>query len=294
MAVSSRTAELLRERSKLKISDLFTRVDKLSVAEAKNMIEKKGQEGMTLIDVREPAEYEAGHIPGARFVPLSHLIDKMDELDLSRTAVTYCKRGPRSKSAAVLLKRHGAESVYYMDGGIDAWNGLVATGPYETGLFLLEGRKNIEDLVVLAWSLEDGTGVFYARMQELSEDREAKQLFASLVRAEQSHKSKLLEAYRHITGKEINDESIQTRSVKGYMEGGITSDEIVSWLIREKASLQEILEVSMQVETNSLDLYMKMLDEVKDKSAENVLNSLIEEEKSHLLKLGALLDTKTK
>lgn len=276
----------------MKILDLFTRVDKLSVAETKKMIEGKGLEGISLIDVREPAEYEAGHIPGARFVPLSHLLDKLDQLDLSKTAVTYCKRGPRSKSAAVLLKRQGAKDVYYMDGGIDAWNGLVASGQYETGLFLLEGRKNIEELVTLAWSLEDGTGTFYTQMRDLSEDKEAKQVFESLIKAEQNHKSKLLEAYRHITGKEINDESMQAQSVKGYMEGGVSVDEIAGWLKKEKAVLHEILEVSMQVETNSLDLYMKMLTEVDDKSAENVLHVLIEEEKAHLVKLGTLLGTK--
>ncbi len=276
----------------MKISDLFTRVDKLTVAEIKKLIEKKGLEGVSLIDVREPAEYEAGHIPGARFVPLSHFLDNLDKLDLSKTAVTYCKRGRRSKSAAALLKRQGAEDVYYMDGGIDAWNGLVASGPYETGLFLLEGRKDIEELVTLAWSLEDGTGTFYAEMRELSEDREAKQVFEALIKAEQSHKSKLLEAYRHITGKEINNETMKAQSVKGYLEGGVSVDEIVGWLRKEKAVLQEILEVSMQVETNSLDLYLKMLAEVEDKSARNVLHDLIEEEKAHILQLGTLLGNK--
>ena len=95
-----------------------------------------------------------------------------------------------------------------------------------------------------------------------------------------------------ITGKEINDKTMQAQSVKGYMEGGVSVDEIVVWIKKEKAVLTEILEVSMQVETNSLDLYMKMLIEVEDKSARNVLNVIIEEEKAHLLKLGTLFGSK--
>ena len=264
----------------------------MTVAETKNMIGEKGQEGMTLIDVREPAEYEAGHIPGARLIPLSHFLDKLDTLDVSHPAVTYCTRGPRSRSAAILLKRQGYKDVYYMDGGIDAWNGLVASGPYEAGLFLLEGRKDIEELTELAWSLEHGTGTFYTQMRELSEDTEAKQIFASLVRAEEGHKSKLLEAYRHITGKEINDKTMEAKSIKGYLEGGVSVDETVDWLRKQGAALHEILEVSMQIETNSLDLYMKMRREVEDTSARNVFNFLIEEEKAHLLKLGTLLGSK--
>lgn len=275
----------------MKISDIFTRVDKLDVDEIKNMIEKKGQEGMTLIDVREPAEYEAGHIPGTRFLPLSLILDNSDKLDSSKTVVTYCKRGPRSRSAAVLLKRQGFEDVYYMDGGIDAWNGLVASGPYETGLFLLEGRTNIEELAALAWSLEDGTGAFYTQMLELLKDKDARQVFESLIRAEHGHKEKLLEVYRHLTGKKINDEEMQAQGVRGYMEGGVSVDEVVGRLTKEKAELYDILEVSMQIETNSLDLYMKMLTQFKDKSSRNILNVLIEEEKTHLSKLGALLET---
>ncbi|MEW6602526.1 MAG: rhodanese-like domain-containing protein [Nitrospirota bacterium] len=276
----------------MKISDLFTRVDSLTVSETKKMMEEKGHDGLTLIDVREPAEYEAGHIPGALFSPLSHLADNLDKLDLSGTVVTYCKRGPRSRSAAALLKRQGSDDVYYMDGGIDAWNGLVASGSYETGLFLLEGIENVEDLVTLAWALEDGTGTFYAQMRELSEDEEARQVFESLMKAEQNHKSKLLEAYRHITGKEINDEKIRTQTIRGHMEGGVSVDELVGILKKERAAVREILEVSMQVESNSLDLYMKMLTKVQDVSARKALNVLIEEEKAHLIKLGALLESK--
>jgi rhodanese-related sulfurtransferase/rubrerythrin len=276
----------------LKISDLFTKVDKLTAGEAKEMMDKKGQDGIILLDVREPVEYQAGHIPGARFVPLSAFPDHLNKPDLSKTVITYCKRGPRSKSAAALLKRQGHEDVYYMDGGIDAWNGLVSTGPYETGLFLLEGRKTPEELVMLAWSLEDGTGLFYTRMLDLSKDEEARQVIQSLIKAEQSHKSKLLEAYRQIKGIEITDEAILTQSVRGYIEGGVSVDEVVGWIKKENSALQDILEISMQIETNSLDLYMKMHTEVEDELAKKVFNILIEEEKIHLSILGKLLGSK--
>ena len=276
----------------MKISDFFTKVDKLTAGEAKELMDKKGQDGTILLDVREPLEYEAGHIPGARFVPLSTLPDNLNKLELSKTVITYCKRGPRSKSAAALLKRQGLEDVYYMDGGIDAWNGLVSTGSYDTGLFLLEGRKTPEELVMLAWSLEDGTGMFYTQMLDISKDEEARQVFQSLIRAEQSHKSKLLEAYRQIKGIEITDEAIRTQSVKGYIEGGVSVDEVAGWIKKENASLQDILEMSMQIETNSLDLYMKMRTEVEDELAKKVFKVLIEEEKTHLLRLGKLLGSK--
>jgi rubrerythrin len=182
----------------------------------------------------------------------------------------------------------------YMDGGIDAWNGHVATGQYEEGMTLLEGRETFEDLLSLAWSLEDGTGMFYSRMRDLSEDEDVREIFESLIRAEEAHKSKLSDAYRTFKGSEITDKVEQEKSINGYMEGGVSVEEAVNWVRKGNADLQDILELSMQVETNSLDLYLKMLGEVDDELAKKALSSLIEEEKIHLSRLGKLLDSKIK
>jgi rhodanese-related sulfurtransferase len=71
-----------------------------------------------LIDVREPYEFEAGHIPGIEHVPL----DRLNELELSReeTIVFVCLSGARSGMAAMALQRHGIEA-YSLDGGMLAW-----------------------------------------------------------------------------------------------------------------------------------------------------------------------------
>jgi rhodanese-related sulfurtransferase len=43
----------------------------------------------TLVDVREPEEYEAGHIPGAVFIPLSQLADRISEIDPDKRVISY-------------------------------------------------------------------------------------------------------------------------------------------------------------------------------------------------------------
>lgn len=275
----------------MSITDLFTRVNRITVDEAKDIIEGKGRDDLTVLDVREPAEYEQGHVPGAEFIPLSALQDRIQELDRSGTVITYCKRGPRSRSAAALLKRNGFEDVSYMDGGMDGWKGLKATGPFEAGLVLLEGRESLEDLLALAWSLEQGTGVFYARAREsFGSNEEARQVFTDLINAEESHKAKLLDAYRHITGTEAGRSALEERALKGFMEGGMSVDEAVAVIKREKTNFYDILELCMQVETNSLDLYLKMRDLVQGEGAQNIFNRLIEEEKGHLARLGKLIN----
>jgi rhodanese-related sulfurtransferase len=75
-----------------------------------------------IIDVRDPDEYAAGHIPGARLVPLDVLRADPDAA-LSRDAplVFVCASGNRSLSAAKLAERFGYAQIYNLDGGTRAW-----------------------------------------------------------------------------------------------------------------------------------------------------------------------------
>ncbi|MBF0476702.1 MAG: rhodanese-like domain-containing protein, partial [Deltaproteobacteria bacterium] len=57
----------------------------------------------TLLDVRQPAEYEAEHLPGAKLVPLPLLADQMSDLDKDKPTIVYCASGGRSRIAAQFL-----------------------------------------------------------------------------------------------------------------------------------------------------------------------------------------------
>jgi rhodanese-related sulfurtransferase/rubrerythrin len=278
----------------MKIADIFSWVKLVNVNEAKKLIEEKKEGEVALIDVREPEEYENGHLPGAQLVPLSSLLEKLQGLNPSKTTVTYCRSGSRSRSAAALMKTKGFREVYSLEGGVLAWKGLVATGGYEAGLFLLEGRETVEELISLAWSLEDGTRMFYEQARDVVSDADAKQVFTSLIKAEQKHKENLLNAYRQLRGGDISEEQLMKDTAKGYMESGIVVQEALSWLKDKEGELQDVLEFSMQIETNSLDLYSKILSQTGDEKVKNVFHVLIEDEKIHLSRLGRLLGSTIK
>jgi rhodanese-related sulfurtransferase len=72
----------------MRLADLFHRVDAISPDEAKKKISERGDE-ISVVDVREPREYEQEHIPGAILMPMSVLPDRMKELDPSRPVITY-------------------------------------------------------------------------------------------------------------------------------------------------------------------------------------------------------------
>jgi rhodanese-related sulfurtransferase len=73
-----------------------------------------------VIDVRTPAEHEAGHIGAARHVPLESVTAEVSSLDPSKPLVFYCRGGERSGMAAEAFAASGWDA-YNMDGGLVAW-----------------------------------------------------------------------------------------------------------------------------------------------------------------------------
>ena len=76
---------------------------------------------LEIIDVREPFEWELGHIPGARLVPLNRIADEIPRLDKRRETILYCKVGIRSRFAAEQLADAGLSEVRNLTGGILRW-----------------------------------------------------------------------------------------------------------------------------------------------------------------------------
>jgi adenylyltransferase/sulfurtransferase len=78
---------------------------------------------VTLIDVREPTEWEIAHIEGARLIPLNELPERLAELPQNGDIVLHCHHGVRSMRALERLRDHaGFTRVKSLRGGIDAWS----------------------------------------------------------------------------------------------------------------------------------------------------------------------------
>ncbi|WP_431947570.1 rhodanese-like domain-containing protein [Micromonospora marina] len=71
-----------------------------------------------LLDVREPAEWRAGHAPRARHIPLA---GRVEEVPADRPVITLCRSGARSRQAAALLARDHHQ-IYNVVGGTRAWS----------------------------------------------------------------------------------------------------------------------------------------------------------------------------
>ena len=77
---------------------------------------------LLLVDVREPHEWEIGHLEGATLIPLQDLPTRWADLDSQAAIVTICHHGIRSMHALEYLQSQGFERVRSLAGGIDAWS----------------------------------------------------------------------------------------------------------------------------------------------------------------------------
>ena len=82
-------------------------------------------EKLILVDCREQDEWDAGHIEGAIFIPLSEFGPRHGEFlnDKNTTVVMQCRSGRRSLNACQLLMAEGFEDLYNLEGGILDWEG---------------------------------------------------------------------------------------------------------------------------------------------------------------------------
>ncbi len=85
----------------------------------------QGYRKAQLIDVREPNEYNGGHILGARNIPVTQMKQRMKEIRSDKPVYLYCQSGLRSGRAAQMLYKKGYREIYHLQGGFKKWTGKV-------------------------------------------------------------------------------------------------------------------------------------------------------------------------
>ncbi len=80
-----------------------------------------GRNDVVLLDVREPDEYAAGHIPGVRLMPMGTVPSHLNDIPADKTVIVTCRSGNRSGQITNFLRSNGFTRVHNMQGGILAW-----------------------------------------------------------------------------------------------------------------------------------------------------------------------------
>jgi len=178
-----------------------------------------------------------------------------------------------------------------MEGGIRAWNGLRAAGPPDAGMAYFEQAQKSEEMIALAWILEEGASKFYREMGKRQKGPDEAALFQELSDDEEKHKSSLFNIYQTRAGKDADPgfprSLLSLESGVDYLEGGVVLNQALEWA--QGKELKDILDFSISLEVNAIDLYIKMERKVEGGEAKEVFQALSNQERNHLKRITEAL-----
>ncbi len=269
----------------------LTPVKSLDADQARNYMENRDIDELTILDVRQPNEYESGHISGSKLIPLPDLTERIHEIDPKKPTVVYCGIGGRSRIAAQMLAGNGFENVYNISGGFKTWKGKAAVGKEDLGLELFTGDESPEKTLVVAYSLEAGLGDFYTSMIPRVKNKDAQNIFQKLSEIEIKHQDRIFNEYIRLSRKPLSREAFEENMVHTAVEGGLTTEEYTNLFQPDWESLSDIIELAMSIEAQALDLYLRAAHRSPNPESRKVLVQIGDEERAHLKQLGKLMET---
>ncbi len=99
---------------------------RINVDEGREMMSRNS---VAVIDVREPNEYNAGHVPNAKLIPVSTVFARRNEIPGDKDIIFVCQVGQRSALACEMAAAAGFTRLFNLEGGTEAW--MKAGNPVE-------------------------------------------------------------------------------------------------------------------------------------------------------------------
>jgi rhodanese-related sulfurtransferase/rubrerythrin len=272
------------------IKKLFSPVSSLDAEEARAFIAQRQEGTYTILDVRQPSEYEEEHIPGAKLIPLPQLSDSIKQLDPEKPVIAHCAIGGRSRVAAQMLSGLGFKEVYNLKGGIKAWKGQKATGPQELNLEMVRGDEGPSEIIRLAYGMEKALEKFYTILVSRTQDPQLSAFYSKMIEVVGLHKKMLYDLQMKVNPSEQDLRSYDADVDSGLMEGGFDADGFMEANRSYLQSFPEVIDLAMMLEAQALDLYLRSAEKSTIDETKEVLFRIAEEEKKHLELLGLLLE----
>jgi len=267
----------------VKIACAVDEIRSLTPDEIKSILDKDKTGEFFLLDVRQPEEYEAGHIPGAALIPLGELEARQGELDRTKKIITYCRSGHRSMAAAIVLCGLGFKAVHHLDGGILNWSYETIHGMPEERPELIIEAVNVKDILMLAIKLEKGSWDFYMAARDKAESPRAKEAFQMLANAEDKHIHMLyLRAISLLGEGALPPIDKLKRELKvEHMEGGVEISPALAKVDEKFTNEMEALDIALEKEYMAYDFYKRASALVVNPDAKTLLHELALEEREH-------------
>lgn len=255
----------------------------LTPAKVKAILDKDKKGEFLLLDVRQPEEYEDGHIPGAMLIPLGELEARQEELDRNKKIIAYCRSGHRSMAAAIALCGLGFKDVSSLEGGILNWRHEAIPGVPEARPELITKAADVKDVLMLATKLERGSRNFYLAAKKKATPRGARETFQMLASAEDGHMQRLRERAVTMLGEGASPplEKLKQELKVEHMEGAVRISPALAKVDKGFSNEMEALEMALQKEYMSYDFYKRTSVLVNNQHATVLLHELALQERNH-------------
>ncbi len=192
-----------------------------------------------------------------------------------------------------MLAARGFKEIYNLSGGIKGWNGLTAEGPVELNLEMIRGNETPQEIIRLAYAMEQNLGVFYRNVETRTADTEVKSLCSRLAAIEDKHKGFLLSLFNESEEFPVDAAQFDSSVTEQRMEGGYNVEEYLKGNERFTKTPAGILDLAMMLEAQALDLYLRFAEKAEISPSKDTLFKIANEEKAHLSSLGNLREKYT-
>jgi rubrerythrin/rhodanese-related sulfurtransferase len=257
--------------------------EELSTTQFREYIQKKKESDYLLVDVRQPVEYSAGHIPGANLIPLMELESKLFELPEDREMVFYCRTGSRSRAASALVAESEVSDrvIYNLVGGVMAWDGKMLPDFPKVEVF--DKGKDLAELLFKSMDLEKGAYRFYTYVLERFGAEQFAKTIEHLAQAETAHARTIYRFWKESEPQSRPFESLFSELKGEVLEGGKSLDEVLQRVEAiEKNVCLNLLEMALDIEYSAYDLYRTMAEQTESAEAESTFLSIAQAEKAHM------------
>lgn len=262
----------------------------MTAAEFRNYVKSKTEADYLIIDVRQESEYELGHIPGAKLMPLSEVEAKLFSLPAERDLIFYCHNGGRSQWAASLAGEGEVsnKTVYNLMGGLLAREGTTVAGFPKVQLF--EKDQKPAQFFRTAMNLEKGAWRFYRFARDKYDDIPAGRVMDQISMAEKGHASLIYGFLQQVETDLPPFEQYYQNLPGNILEGGLSFEEACDRLAAvNRQSCSGVIDLALSIEYTAFDLYRSMAERIENSAARQTFLAVAQAEKGHMRSLARAL-----
>ncbi len=263
----------------------------LTSAEFREYRQTHKEKNYLLIDVRQTSEYEQGHIPGAKFMPLTQVETRLYTLPSDQDLIFYCANGGRSQWAASLAGEGevSTKTVYHLMGGMQAWEGKTLSGYPKVKIF--DKDQTLEKLLVTAMDLEKGAWRFYQYAIGKFDDDPIRAILDKVSIAEKAHATLIYRIWKKLQHNPPPFDRIYQSLEGEILEGGHDFEETCRHLDAvRKHGCADVIDLALTIEYSAFELYRTMAEGSENSEAQSTFLSIAQAEKAHMRALTRALD----